>query len=137
MEWLFSTHYVIAASAVEYIKKNVAFLVKVTWTVAQYYFVYFLLSVIPFRNRFRKCFDRFPLQQTNMIETNNKNTAKKRCSFPLRIFSVNVTKSARNSIKKEALVQVFSREFCEIFKNNFLYRTLPVAASDFGYSLWI
>lgn len=46
MEWLFSTHYVIAASAVEYIKKNVAFLVKITWTVARYYFVYFLLSVI-------------------------------------------------------------------------------------------
>ena len=69
-----------------------------------------------------------------MIETNNKSTAKKK-SFPSRIFSVNVTKSARNAIKKEALVQVFSREFCEIFKNNFLYRALPVAASDFGYSL--
>ena len=34
-------------------------------------------------------------------------------------------------IKKEILAQVFSYEFCEIFKNNFFYRTLPVAASDF------
>ena len=33
------------------------------------------------------------------------------------------------SIKKEALAQVFPYKFCKIFKNNFLYRTLPVAAS--------
>ena len=32
-------------------------------------------------------------------------------------------------LKKETLAQVFSCEFCEIFKNNFLYRTPPVAAS--------
>ena len=32
-----------------------------------------------------------------------------------------------NFIKKEALVQVFSCEFCEICKNNFFYRTCPVA----------
>ena len=37
---------------------------------------------------------------------------------------------AENFIKKEALAQVFSCEFCEIFKNNFFYRTPPVAASD-------
>ena len=35
-----------------------------------------------------------------------------------------------NFIKKETLAQVFSCEFCEIFKNNFCYRTPPVAASD-------
>ena len=29
------------------------------------------------------------------------------------------------------LAQVFSCEFCEIFKNTFLHRTPPVAASDF------
>ena len=34
-----------------------------------------------------------------------------------------------NFIKKETLAQVFSCEFCEIFKNTFYYRTPPVAAS--------
>ena len=38
--------------------------------------------------------------------------------------------SACNSIKKEALAQVFSCEFCEIFKNTFSYRALLVAASS-------
>ena len=33
-------------------------------------------------------------------------------------------------IKKEALAQVFSCEFCEISENNFSYRTLPVSASE-------
>ena len=28
-------------------------------------------------------------------------------------------------IKREALVRLFSREFCEIFKNTFIYRTHP------------
>ena len=32
-------------------------------------------------------------------------------------------------IKKETLAQVFSCEFCEIFKNNFFQRTRTVAAS--------
>ena len=32
-------------------------------------------------------------------------------------------------IKKESLAQVFFCEFCEISKNTFFYRTLPVAAS--------
>ena len=36
---------------------------------------------------------------------------------------------ARNFIKKETLVQVFSCEFREIPKNTFFYRTLLVAAS--------
>ena len=36
-----------------------------------------------------------------------------------------------NFIKKEALAQVFSCEFCEISKNTFLYRTTLVAASVF------
>ena len=34
-----------------------------------------------------------------------------------------------NFIKKEALAQVFSCVFCEIFKNTFFYRTPPVDAS--------
>ena len=32
-------------------------------------------------------------------------------------------------IKKETLAQVFSCEFCEIFKNTFFYRIPPLAAS--------
>ena len=36
---------------------------------------------------------------------------------------------ACNLIKKETLVQVFTREFCEIYKNTFFYRMHPVAVS--------
>ena len=35
-----------------------------------------------------------------------------------------------NFIKKETLTQVFSCEFCEIYKNTFFHRTPPVAASE-------
>ena len=38
---------------------------------------------------------------------------------------------ACNSIKKEALAQVFSCEICEISKNTFSYRALLVAAFVF------
>ena len=41
-------------------------------------------------------------------------------------------KQACNVIKKETLAQVFSCDFWEISKNTFLYRALPVAASDFS-----
>ena len=37
---------------------------------------------------------------------------------------------AWNFIKKETLAQVFSCDFCEIFKNAYFYRTSPVAASN-------
>ena len=33
-------------------------------------------------------------------------------------------------MKKEALTQVFSREFCEILKNTIFYRTPSMAASN-------
>ena len=36
---------------------------------------------------------------------------------------------ACNFIKKDTLAQVFSCEFCEIYKNTFYYRTPLVAAS--------
>ena len=39
---------------------------------------------------------------------------------------------ACNFVKKEALAQVFSCEFCEISKNTFSYRTPPVAVSVFN-----
>ena len=41
---------------------------------------------------------------------------------------------AFNFIKKETLAKMFSCEFCDIFKNTFFYRTLPVAASEQGTS---
>ena len=51
---------------------------------------------------------------------------------------------ACNFIKKEALAQVFSCEFCKISQNTFSYRTPPVAASDeylepcrFLVELWV
>ena len=37
---------------------------------------------------------------------------------------------ACNFIKKEALTQVFSCEFCKIFKNTYFYRTPLVATSE-------
>ena len=40
-----------------------------------------------------------------------------------------ITLQACNLINKETLAQVFSCEFCEIFKNTFFYRTPLVAAS--------
>ena len=40
-----------------------------------------------------------------------------------------VTGPACNFIKKDTLAQVLSCKFCEISKNTFSYRTLPVAAS--------
>ena len=45
-----------------------------------------------------------------------------------------VTGETCNFINKENLAQVFSSEFCEIFKNIFLYGTPPLAAS--GLLLW-
>ena len=45
------------------------------------------------------------------------------------LFFNKVAGQARNFIKKETLAQVFSREFCEIYKNTFFYSTPPVAAS--------
>ena len=58
-------------------------------------------------------------------------------------FLIKLQAKACKLIKKETLAQVFSCEFCEIFKNNFFYRTLPVAASDsyrimqsWWYVLW-
>ena len=36
---------------------------------------------------------------------------------------------ALNFIKKETPTQMFSCEYCKISKNNFFYRTSPVAAS--------
>ena len=44
-------------------------------------------------------------------------------------FLIQVQASACNFIKKETQAQVFSCEFCEIFKNTIFHRTPPVPAS--------
>ena len=43
--------------------------------------------------------------------------------------SARVSFFKKKSVKKETLAQMFSCEFCEIFKNNYFYRTPPVLAS--------
>ena len=45
------------------------------------------------------------------------------------LFFSKIVGAACNFIKKETLSQVFSFEFCKIFKSNFFHRTPPVAAS--------
>ena len=58
-------------------------------------------------------------------------TVVRRCSVK-KVFlkiSQNAGLSSATSLKKETLAQVFSCEFCEIFKNSFFYRTPLVAAS--------
>ena len=48
--------------------------------------------------------------------------------------SQNSQESTSARAKKETLAQVFSYEFCKIFKNTFSHRTLPVVASGDNYS---
>ena len=55
-----------------------------------------------------------------------KLTGKHLC---LSLFFNKVTGLRSATLLKKTLAQVFSREFCEIFKNTFFYRTPPVAAS--------
>ena len=45
-------------------------------------------------------------------------------------FKIGILKNFANF---ETPTQVFSYEICEIFKNNFLYRTSPVAAPGIGH----
>ena len=58
------------------------------------------------------------------ISQNSQENTCARASFLIKLLA-----EACNFIKKEALAQVFSCEFCEIFKNTYFYRTPPVAAS--------
>ena len=44
-------------------------------------------------------------------------------------FLIKLQAEAFNFIKKETLIQVFSCEFCEISKDSFSYKTLPMATS--------
>ena len=51
----------------------------------------------------------------------------------LEIYLNSQENTGASLIKKEALVQLFSFEFCEISKNTFSYRTPLVAASKLAY----
>ena len=67
--------------------------------------------------------------------------------MPQRLFFNKVAglrPAACNFIKKEILAEMFSSEFCEIFKNTFFHRTSLVAASEFDcfwflrkYKKWV
>ena len=61
------------------------------------------------------------------ISQNSQKNACVRVSFLIKLQA-----SACNFIKKEALAQVFPREFCQISKNTFSYRAHPVTASVHG-----
>ena len=49
-------------------------------------------------------------------------------------FLIKLRTQACNFIKKDTLAQVFSCEFCEIFKDSYFYRSPPVAASETAIS---
>ena len=49
--------------------------------------------------------------------------------FQVKTISKGVS-GACKFIKKETLAHAFSCEFCELFKNTFLYRTPPMTAPD-------
>ena len=73
-------------------------------------------------------FAKVQKQSTRGVLKNfTKFTGKHLCQSP---FLIKLQASACNFIKKEALAQVFSYEFCEISKNTFSYRTPPMAVSE-------
>ena len=75
-----------------------------------------ILKDLTDRNSHRKC-----SVKKGVLRNFAKFTGKHLCQ--------SLSYSLCNFIKKETLAQVFSCEFCEIFKNNFFKRTPPVAAS--------
>ena len=54
---------------------------------------------------------------------------------PVQSLFLNKVTGACNFVKNETLAQVFSGEFCEIYKNTYSYRTPPVAASGCSKNL--
>ena len=62
-------------------------------------------------------------------EQNSKIIKRTHLKHLCQCLFLNKVAGACNFIKKEALAQVFSCEFCKISKNTFSYRTPPVAAS--------
>ena len=57
------------------------------------------------------------------ISQNSRKNTCARISFVIKLQA-----ESCNFIKRETLTQVFSCEYCEIFKNTFVYRTRPLAA---------
>ena len=70
----------------------------------------------------RSCHQRYYVRK-GVVRNFPKFTGKHLCQ------SLFFNKVACNFIKKETLTQVFSCEFCEIFKSTSFYTTPPVAAS--------
>ena len=48
---------------------------------------------------------------------------------PRNVFSSEYRETFNLTVLKKTPTQMFSCEYCQIDKNNFFYRTLPVAAS--------
>ena len=67
-------------------------------------------------------FNRFRVFQEAVVQ---------RCSVKKVLLEISQNSQENNFIKKEALAQVFSSEFCEISNKTFLQRTPLVAASIF------
>ena len=66
------------------------------------------------------------LCKNGVLENFAKFTGKRLCHS---LFLIKLQASSYNFIKKGTLAQVFSCEFCEVFKNTFIYRTPLVTAS--------
>ena len=74
------------------------------------------------------------------VDSFSKSRVAQRC-FVKKVFLEILQASACNFIKKEALAQVFSCEFCEASNNTFFYRTPPVVGSvsplSFDLFIWL
>ena len=74
--------------------------------------------------------------QTAMFERWTFRSSHRRCSVKTMFLKIlqnseeNTFARVCNFIKKDTLAQVFSREFCEIFKNTFFIEHLQATASD-------
>ena len=66
-------------------------------------------------------------RKKDALENFTKFTGKHLCQS---LFFNKVPGITPATLLKKRLAQVFSCEFCEIFKNTFFYRTSPVAASE-------
>ena len=93
------------------------------WAIWSFLPSWYRISV--FHNWFRRFIQRCSVKKMFLeISQNSQKNNSTRVSF-----LINLQTEAYNFIKKETLAQVFSDEFCEISKNTFCYRTLPVVAS--------
>ena len=68
--------------------------------------------------------------ENGVLENITKFTGKYLCQSLLFDKVAGLRSEVCNFIKKDTLAQVFSCEFCEIFKNNLFYGTPLMAASE-------